>query len=128
MAPTSWRNFSKPSVPPSPPTPTANHRRRGPRGPVVDRANSPRASVRGLPLGVEPESAPRGLLRATSGSRLRGQRGELFPPESGPGETPTPLGRLRQEHPGAARLRRVPRDLRDDLGDLLDELLLALAS
>jgi len=53
---------------------------------------------------------------------VRGQRGELLLPERGAGEAPAALGRFGKQHPGAARLRRVAGDLRDDPGDLGDEL------
>src|SRR2546425_13157365 len=67
------------------------------------------------------------LFRARR-SRLGGERRELLAAKGRARETPTALCGLGQYHPGATRLCRVSGDLGHDLGDLFDELLLAIAS
>src|SRR2546428_1141778 len=73
----------------------------------------------------QPELIAR-LLRARR-SRLGGECRELVTAEGRAREPPTPLCCLSEYHPGATGLGRIAGDLGDNLGDLFDELLLALA-
>src|SRR5580704_18629022 len=59
---------------------------------------------------------------------LRGERGELLAPERCASNSPASLGRLREEHPGSARLARVARDLCNDLRRRGNKLLLPLST
>src|SRR5580693_3244103 len=59
---------------------------------------------------------------------LRSERSELLASERRASNSPPSLGRLREEHPGSARLARVARDPCNDLRRRGNELLLPLST
>src|SRR5580658_1556306 len=128
MAPTNSRSSSKPSGLVAPPVRATRVRGRPGRRANASVRPPERRTLRGR---RGPRRAPEfeeriGLLSVARRRGLGGERSEFLSAERGAGESPTTLGRLREQDPRATRLSGVARDLRHDLGDLLDELLLAL--